>query len=264
MKRMLFAIALVIGPPQIHAAGFDHTAWDGLLQRHVVTVGRGHATQVDYSGIATERIRLEEYLATAAAVTRTSFDRWAEAEQLAFLINVYNAWTIELILTGDPEIGSIKDLGSWWQSPWKRSFIDLFGARVSLDDIEHGLIRDADRYREPRIHFAVNCASIGCPALRPEAYTGERLTAQLGDATEIFLGDRSRNRLDGDVLRVSPIFKWYRADFERGWGGYTSLAQFLATHALALGLSDTDVVRLQSGAIAIEFLDYDWRLNRIP
>jgi len=140
----------------------------------------------------------------------------------------------------------------------------LLGEVRSLDDIEHGLIRAEGQYEEPRIHFAVNCASIGCPALAPTAYTGEHLNTQLEKVTRFFLNDRSRNRLDGDTLNVSKIFDWYSKDFERGWGGYKSLIQFFSNYKKALGLSERDIQRLKSGDIDIDFLDYDWQLNRNP
>ena len=161
---------------------------------------------------------------------------------------------------------SIKDLGNLIQSPWKKKFIPLLGATQSLDDIEHGLIRGSDRYRDPRIHFAANCASIGCPALRAEAYNGVNLDRQLNEATTHFLQDRSRNRLvNGRSLEISPIFKWYRDDFSKGWRSLpASLAGFLAGYAEALDLNDQEVHALIAGEIRIEFLDYDWRLNGLP
>src|SRR5258706_363594 len=116
-------------------------------------------------------------------------------------------------------------------------------------------------YAEPRIHFAVNCASIGCPALRPEAYVGERLDAQLEDAARSFLSDRTRNRLEGNALKVSSIFKWYRGDFEKGWRGASNLAGFFVIYRQPLDLDDGSVSRLKAGKMDIDFLDYDWRLN---
>lgn len=248
----------------VQAAGFDHSGWDALLKRHVVPIRDGRATQVGYAGMRADDAQLERYLAATAAVSRASFDAWSKEEQLAFLINVYNARTVELVLSGYPGIESIKDLGTFFQSPWKRRFIPLLGEKRTLDDIEHGLIRGSERYKDPRVHFAVNCASIGCPALQPGAYTASRLDIQLEDAARHFLSDRTRNRLEGDTLEVSSIFKWYREDFEQGWRGATSLGGFLALYRQALGLDESTAKRLVSGDVDIEFLDYDWRLNRIP
>ena len=264
MTRLLLTLLLLVASATGQARGFDHRAWDALLREHVVATRGGHATQVDYGAMRADRARLKRYLGATSAVSREQFDHWPKAEQLAFLINAYNAWTVELILTSYPRLNSIKDLGSLFQSPWSKRFIPLLGEERSLDDIEHKLIRGSGRYREPRIHFAVNCASIGCPALRSEAYSAARLDQQLQEATENFLADRSRNRLDGDTLRVSSIFKWYEEDFEQGWRGATSLPRFLALYRNALSLSASDVRRLLDGEIDIDFNDYDWRLNRTP
>lgn len=243
------------------AAGFDHAGWDALLKKHVVMLRGGQATQVDYAGFKTDRGTLKQYLSATSGVTRPDFDQWRKAEQLAFLINAYNAWTVELILSAYPDVGSIKDLGSLFQSPWKKPFISLLGDTRSLDDIEHGLIRGSGRYNDPRIHFAVNCASIGCPALRPEAYVAGQLESQLEDAAQKFLSDRSRNRLEGNTLKVSGIFKWYRDDFEEGWRDANSLGRFLALYSEPMGLNANMAKRLSTGEVVIDFLDYDWRLN---
>lgn len=264
MKRILIAVFLTIFTAAASAASFDQIAWDGLLKKHVVTLRQGQATQVNYAGMAADRGLLKKYLAATSAVSIATFDGWSKPEQLAFLINAYNAWTVELILTEYPSVESIKDLGSLLQSPWKKRFIPLLGETRSLDDVEHGFIRAEGRYQEPRIHFAVNCASIGCPALRAEAYTADRISVQLDEATRAFLSDTTRNRLEGDALMLSAIFKWYRGDFERGWGGFRSLEHFLVSYRQPLRLNDSDLSRLKSGDIEIDFLDYDWRLNRVP
>lgn len=261
MKRIAILMLLALQWAAAQAAGFDQSAWDSLLKEHVTPLRNGQATQVDYAAFAADHGRLKEYLTSVSAVAPAEFDRWDRSSQLAFLINAYNAFTVELVLTGYPDIGSIKDLGSFLRSPWKKRFIQLLGETRSLDDIEHGLICGSGRYAEPRIHFAVNCASVGCPALRPEAFVGERLDAQLEDATRAFLTDRTRNRLDGKVLKVSSIFKWYRGDFEKGWRGADSLAGFFVLYRQALGLDESAANRLKAGEIGIDFLDYDWRLN---
>ncbi|MCU7932445.1 MAG: DUF547 domain-containing protein [Candidatus Thiodiazotropha sp. (ex Codakia rugifera)] len=248
----------------VNAAAFDHGDWNQLLRQHVVSQRDGLTTAVDYQAMNGDRNRLKKYLQSLEKVNLSEFELWSKPDQLAFLINAYNAWTIELVLTGYPKIQSIKELGSFFRSPWKKTFIPLLGKIRSLDDIEHGMIREAGRYNDPRIHFAVNCASIGCPALRTEAYSGERLELQLQEQTERFLSDRTRNRYIDNQLEVSSLFKWYREDFERGWQGFHSLKAFFANFATQLGLTDADIQRLRAGEIGIEILDYDWQLNAIP
>ena len=238
MARILWLFITVLVAVQVEAAVFDHTQWDSLLQKHVIVLSGGKVTQVDYDGFLDDRDRLKEYLNSLAEVDRDTFDGYSLDHQLAFLINAYNGWTVELILTGYPDLESIKDLGNLFQSPWKKQFLPLLGEKRSLDDIEHNLIRGSGRYNDPRIHFAVNCASIGCPSLRSEAYTGEKLQNQLAEASEFFLADRERNRLNNQVLEVSSLFKWYRQDFEKGWLGFQSLGQFLASYDQALGLDE--------------------------
>lgn len=245
------------------ASQFDHGQWNALLQKHVQMVSGGYASQVDYVGMQRDQVQLKSYLQEAAKVGREEFDAWSVSEQLAFLINIYNSATIELILTRYPNLASIKDLGSFFRSPWKKDFISLFGSTVSLDNIEQDMIRGSDRYLEPRIHFALNCASIGCPALQSTAYTGSDLEKQLDHAVRLFLQDRTRNRFEQDHLAVSPIFKWYREDFCKGWRGCSSLGDFLTYYGEDLGLNAGQKQALRQGRIGIEFLDYDWRLNSV-
>jgi len=263
MKSTFLALMMWLLAASAQAARFDHAVWDGLLQRHVVTLAQGQATEVDYAGMARERARLKTYLDALAAVKPAEYRQWTKSDQLAFLINAYNAWTVELVLTRYPDLRSIKEIGSLFGSPWKKRFVPLLGETRSLDDIEHGLIRAAGVFEEPRIHFAVNCASVGCPALRGEAYVGDRIDAQLEDATRRFLADRSRNRFNPKTqrLEVSKIFDWYRQDFERGWGGYTHLSQFFARYADVLADTDDDRRLLRARQTRITHLDYDWTLN---
>ena len=256
MKRTLLILLCLLWTNL--ALAFDHGAWDALLKRHVQPIRAGVATEVDYAGMARDRGALKGYLDGLAAVRNQEFNRWPKAERLAFLINAYNAWTVELILTAWPDVKSIKELGTLFRSPWKKAFIPLLGDTRSLDDIEHGMIRAKGVYDEPRIHFAVNCASIGCPALRPEAYAAARLDAQLADATRLFLADRERNRWQGNGLKISSIFKWYGDDFKLVGG----LNAFLASQGEALGLNEARKRGVREGGAEIDFLDYDWRLNR--
>ena len=254
-----------------------HDPFNALLSEHVKTIDDGASTQVDYSGFQQNSERLTRYLNSLAKVKQSTFDSWSEAEQLAFLINAYNAYTIVLILTEYPEIDSIRDLGGFFSSPWKKEIAPLLGKTRTLDEIEHELIRGQNKqnkgYNEPRIHFAVNCASIGCPALREEAYVGAKLDSQLDAQTKRFLADTSRNRMDGNILKLSRIFDWYREDFENNAGleskswqdqknvNTESLSQFLLLYQDALNLSEQQVLALEQDKADIVFLDYDWALN---
>jgi Protein of unknown function, DUF547 len=264
--RVLFLIpflSMVVNAATVSASEFDHSIWDDLLQKHVHMIQDGRASEVDYRAFLQKREELQSYLSKLSAVNANEFATWTKSEQLAFLINAYNAYTIELILTRYPELDSIKELGSFLRSPWKKKFIPLLGEIRSLDDIEHGMIRKKGAYNEPRIHFAVNCASIGCPALLNDAFTGTKLEQQLEAVTRAFLADRSRNRYNAKTGRVevSKIFDWYREDFESGWRDWHSLNQFLAHYADSLTDTSDAKKKLVAGNVKIRFLDYDWKLN---
>jgi hypothetical protein len=243
------------------AFAFDHSAFDTLLKKHVVLVDGGKATKVNYGNFAKDRAQLKSYLDNISKVSAAEYKGWNKNTQLAFLINAYNAYTIELILTKYPDLKSIKDLGSVLSSPWKKKFFTLLGEEKTLDDVEHGLIRAEGVFNEPRIHFVVNCASNGCPAIRNEAITADKLEAQLEDSTKKFLADRSRNRIAEGGVQISKIFDWYGKDFAKGWKGYTSLNQFLTKYADALTDNTADKQTLSEGKLKVSFLDYDWGLN---
>lgn len=242
-------------------ANFNHSGWDSLLSKHVTMTNGGKASVVDYAGMKADNAKLASYLEATSNVSQTEFNRWSKDEQLAFLINVYNAGTVDLVLSKYPDINSIKDIGGMFGSPWKQDFMPLLGKTRSLDDIEHNLIRGSKRYNEPRIHFAVNCASIGCPALLNDAFTGKRLDKQLEQVTSRFLADRSRNRLEGNTLQISPIFKWYKEDFATNWRDTNDLAGFLGRYNASLGLNKTQTKALEQGKIKISYTNYDWKLN---
>lgn len=245
-------------------AEFDHRLWDELLNDNVVEIDGGRVTAVDYESFADQQQQLDHYLDTLSGVDEAEFATWSADEQLAFLINTYNAWTIRLILTEYPMLESIRDIGFLPGAAWRRKIVALFGEKFSLDEVEHEMIRQWSQFQEPRIHFAVNCAAIGCPPLRREAYEGQRLQQQLENNTRLFLSDRDRNYLEGKTLYVSRIFDWYQEDFEKGWSGVESLRHFLARYAVELGLSNQEVADLLSGVIRIRYLSYDWGLNELP
>lgn len=265
-RRHLLIAATAMGlAPWAHAQTFDHshTPWTALLKKHVVLLRGGQASQVRYAGFAADRAPLKAYLDSLSAVTADGFAKFTPAQQQAWLINAYNAFTVELILSKHPDLKSIKDLGSLLSSPWKRKWVPLLGNTVSLDDIEHGMLRQRGRFDEPRVHFAVNCASVGCPMLREEAYTADKLEAQLAQQAQRFMADRTRNRFNPQrgQLELSRIFDWYGEDFRLGHRGLTSVGGFAAKHADLLADAPADRDRVRQGQLEIRFLDYDWALN---
>jgi hypothetical protein len=260
------AAALAL-PGAARSQAFDHGhgAWTALLKKHIVLLQGGKASQLRYAGMAADKAALTAYTDSLSAVSASAFAAFGKPQQMAFLINAYNAFTVSLILTRYPDLKSIKDLGSLFSSPWKPKFIALLGTQMSLDNIEHDTLRAPGRFDDPRVHFAVNCASIGCPMLREEAFVADRLEAQLDEQARRFMGDRTRNRYDAasGKLQLSKIFDWYGDDFKKGHQGIASLPAFAARYAdlLADTPAGRDKVRAQQAGV--EFLDYDWRLNDV-
>lgn len=265
MKRIPLMIAILMTAAPAFGADFDHGhhTWNDLLQRHVFWIRSGVASEVDYAGFKEDREALKQYLESLSAVTMNQFEAWTKDRQLAFLINAYNAFTVELILTKYPDLKSIKDLGSLFSSPWKKEFFVLLGAERHLDWVEHDMIRKPGVYDDPRIHAAVNCASIGCPALRNEAFIAEKLDAQLDDNMRRFMSDDTRNRYNPktEKLEVSKIFDWYGGDFEKGYRGIDSLNAFFGQYADQLAETPPNREKIKNGQVKIDFLSYDWGLN---
>jgi hypothetical protein len=234
------------------ALAFEHSPWDALLKKHVVVLDGGKASQLRYPGMASDRTVLKGYLDSLSRVDESEFNGWSAREQMAFLINAYNAFTVEKILARYPDIRSIWDFGRLFGNPFKDEFFVLLGHKRSLDWIEHEKLRKS--YREPRIHYAVNCAAVGCPMLREEAYVASRLNAQLEEQARRFLSDRTRNRLREGRLEVSKIFDWFKQDFEPREAYFARYASLLADHP-----RERDAI--SGGKIVLRFLDYDWSLN---
>lgn len=226
------------------AFAFDqtHKTFHDLLQGH--TKLKNGATVVDYKTIKANPTLLNNYLKELEGTTKDEFSQFTKDQQLAFWINVYNAYTIKLIVDHYP-VKSIKDIGSFWSKPWSKEIIPLFGKKMTLDEVEHKTIRV--QFKEPRIHFAVNCASIGCPSLYREAFTGKKLNDQLEAATKFFLANRSKNKIKKKTVYVSKIFDWYGEDFEKSHG---SVRKFLESYWPEV--KETKY---------LDHLDYDWGLN---
>jgi len=260
----IFTAAILLNT-QAWAEPFDHqhTIFNDLLKKHVRWNQVKTASTVDYKGFLSDRKVLKTYLDSASAVTSPDFAKWSKPQQLAFLINIYNAFTIELILTKYPDLKSIKDIGFFFKSPWRKKFFILFGKKTNLDEIEHDIIRQKGIYDDPRIHIAVVCASVGCPALRNDAFTAAKIDAQLDGNVHIFLSDRTRNRYNTSTkkLEMSKIFDWYNEDFSVGYRGIRSLPFFLGQYAKLLADNPIDQQKIKQELVDITYLDYDWRLN---
>ena len=220
---------------------FDHQYKNyGLILNDHVSDGR-----VDYGKLKTNKEVLELVLVEFAGVTKAEFDSWDKDKQLAYLINLYNAATLDLVTENYP-VKSIKDIGS----PWDKNVVLLHGNKISLNHLEHEIIRKD--YKEPRIHFALVCAAKGCPVLISDAYTGSKLESQLNAVTKNFLSDSDKNRIDdaSQVIVVSSIFDWFAGDFEAQSGSVTA---FLAPY---YSKKPEDLKSYQ-----IKYTDYDWTLN---
>ncbi|HEX2649617.1 MAG TPA: DUF547 domain-containing protein [Burkholderiales bacterium] len=224
------------------------------MKKNVVLISGGKASQVRYAQMAKERGALKGYLESLTAVKEQEFNSWNKSQRMAFLINAYNAFTMEKILTRYPDIRSIWDFGKVFGNPFKDDFFMLFGRKFTLDGIEHETLRKKGAYDEPRVHFAVNCASLGCPMLREEAYVADRLDAQLAQQAERFLSDRSRNRVRDGKLEVSKIFDWFKEDF-------APREQFFAKYARLLSDDPAQQKLVAEGKAPLSFLEYDWALN---
>jgi hypothetical protein len=241
----MLAVTVIFFPFASASAGptVDHTLFGDLLEKHVQN------GVVNYAGFKAEEIKLDQYL---SVLKNTNPDTLGREEQFAFYINAYNAWTIKLILTGYPGVKSIKDLGSIFESPWRKEFVRINGQTLTLDDIEHKILRP--RFKDARVHFAINCASKSCPPLIPEPYRGSVLDTQLDRVTGNFLNAPENYRLEGNTLWVSSIFKWFSGDFNDDPVG------FYRTHANGELKKQLDE---KGDRIKVKFLDYDWTLNGV-
>jgi len=227
------------------AAANDHLLWGTLINKHVKNGA------VDYQGFKNDEAELDRYL---ALLGQTDPDALPSSDQLALYINAYNAYTVKLILknfTDGIPVKSIRKIGGLFTSPWSISFADIGGKTHTLDEIEHEIIRP--RFQDPRIHFAVNCASQSCPPLISVPYLGETLDAQLDASTRNFLANRRHNYIDSDTLYVSSIFKWYGEDFN------DDPAAFFLKYSEGETLKELQKIGPE---IRIKYLDYDWSLNK--
>jgi hypothetical protein len=236
------ALILLLGLFLAYSAHADDSLYAQLLGKYV------HAGVVDYAGLKADEARLDDYLAALEHTHPAALDL---ESRKALYINAYNAWTLKLILTGYPGVKSIKDLGGLFAGPWRRELVRIEGKVLTLDEVEHGILRKPP-FTDPRIHFAVNCASRSCPPLRSEPYVGEGLDRQLDAAARDFINAPGNTVPDGDLVRVSKIFDWYGQDF-----GDAPL-DFVRRYALGDLKAKLDALGSRA---RVRFLDYDWSLN---
>ena len=250
MKLLLLGVAtLLLGVPTCKvddvtsaSAPITHELWTEALGTYVDADG-----WVDYEAWSRDTAKLGEYLALLRS-HHPNETNWTDDERLAYWINAYNAFTVELILDHWP-LESIKDIKGgvgFVNSVWDQEFITIEGHRYDLNDLEHGIIRP--KFKDPRIHAAVNCASVSCPVLRGEAYVAERLDAQLDDQVRRWLAGDRNDLSDPASPKLSSIFKWYGGDFEEG--GSTKAA-FVERYSGVDLPEDVD----------FEYLEYDWGIN---
>ena len=210
----------------------DHSAWDKLLKKHVNSDGL-----VNYKGFQADRKALDSYISMLAR--NQPSDKWSVQEQLAYYINTYNANTVKLILENYP-VKSIKEI----KGAWTKDMVKIGNVQISLGGIENSILR---KMNEPRIHFAINCASISCPKLMNEAYTAAKINEQLDKATTQFINS-DKNDLSENSPKVSSIFDWYKKDFR---DSDQTVIDYINKYA-ETKISDT---------ATLNYKDYNWNLN---
>lgn len=215
----------------------SHELWEKLLKKYVSDEGK-----VNYAEWKKEGSELDKYLKILESAHPN--ESWSSNERKAYWINAYNAFTVKLILNHYP-VKSIKDIGGALSSPWDIRFITIEGKSYHLNELEHQILRPI--FKDPRIHFAINCASFSCPKLLNQAITADQIEEQLNRLAKSFLSDTKRNILKTDTVQISEIFKWFQEDFvQQG-----SLIDFLNQYA---------EIKIASNA-TVQYLDYNWNLN---
>jgi hypothetical protein len=229
-------------------ATIDHAGWSDWLERFVIVNPDG-VNRVAYADVTREdRAQLRHYIDRLAALRIGDYNR---AQQLAYWINLYNALTVDIVLEHYP-LDSIRDISSglFSSGPWGLKLVTIEGKKLSLDDIEHRILRPI--WQDPRIHYAVNCASLGCPNLQPLAFTAANSENLLQAAAREFINHPRGASVSNNRLRVSSIYHWFEADFGSNDAGVIAHLKQYATPDLSTALDAIDKI---SGH------DYDWRIN---
>jgi len=243
LATVLFGLTLQVGA-QVNALD----GYDALLKKYVNADGL-----VNYAGMATERAALDKYTTQLAAISPATYATWNDAEKMAMWINAYNAYTLASILDAYPikrtSFAHPKNSIRQIKGVWKTKQWPVMGSRITLDDMEHQRLRKD--WKEPRIHMAIVCASIGCPSLRPEAFRGAKLETQLAEQTRAFFADKQHFSVDTKrkTVNLSKLFEWFGGDFG-------DVATFAAPY-----VDPTTASFLKAGGFKTSYLKYDWRLN---
>jgi hypothetical protein len=228
----------------------DHSTWNRLLKAYLIT-GSDGVTLVRYSRVAAaDRTALDHYI---RQLTQTAVNRLNRNEQKAFRLNLYNALTVKVILDHYP-VKSIRDIdispGLFSDGPWGKKLVSVESENISLDDIEHRILRPI--WKDPRIHYGVNCASIGCPNLQPEAFTAENTDELLDKGAREFVNSPRGARIENGKLTVSSIYVWFESDFNGTDAGVIAHLKKYARPDLRTQLEQID---------RISDNQYDWTLN---
>ena len=281
----LFLVSLLIQPAQnsftiisygleeVKTDSFDHSyaTYNSLLKRYVINA------RVNYEGFIASRAEFETFLRTLGSVDENVFESWTEEQRLAFWINAYNAFTIKAIIDHYPIKRSFTLVGIFYapsdsilqiKGVWTKLQFRALGNMVTLEEIEHETLRK--KFNEPRIHMAINCASISCPDLRNEAYTPEKLEEQLADASIKFVNNPDKgayvNEQSGKV-KLSKIFKWFGDDFINNYGSKKLFNNYSLKENAVLNFTseyiESEEVKeyLMNNKLKIGYLGYDWHLN---
>ena len=252
---------------------FDHSyaTYNSLLNQYVINA------RVNYEGFINSKAKFETFLRTLGSVDENVFESWTEEQRLAFWINAYNAFTIKAIIDHYPIKRSFTLVGIFYapsnsilqiKGVWTKLQFRALGNMVTLDEIEHQILRK--KFNEPRIHMAINCASISCPDLRNEAYTPEKLEEQLADASTNFVNNPDKgvyvNEQSGKV-KLSKIFKWFGDDFINNYGSKKLFNNYSLKENAVLNFTseyiESEEVKeyLMNNKLKIGYLGYDWHLN---
>ncbi|MBK7130767.1 MAG: DUF547 domain-containing protein [Crocinitomicaceae bacterium] len=237
MKALFSFLVLVISTSLFSSEKPEHAIWDRYLSNYVSSSGT-----VNYKSMKVNMDSLDAYLLELR--DHAPQTDWSSNEKLAYYINAYNAYTIKFVLSKYP-VASVKDISFSGKDIWNFKMANLGGTNYTLNQIENDILR---KMNEPRIHFAINCASKSCPKLSNQAYDADKMNSQLSSATKTFINDTKHNILAEKKLQLSALFEWYATDFNVD--GKT-LIDFLNLYSN---------ITIQAGA-KIEYLEYDWNLN---